>query len=82
MSAIAAEGMGIEGETAELLGRDPEAYVEIIARLYKNADEWLRLSDACLAVVEGQNSLEHGRRIFAKVLSRLDLPTELAKEVA
>lgn len=76
MSPIAAEGMGIQGEAEALIARDSGAYVQIISSLYENGSRWNHLSDSCLEVVEAQNSIERGRRIFERVLTNLNLPVD------
>ncbi|MFT8675232.1 MAG: glycosyltransferase [Acetobacter sp.] len=82
MSAIAAEGMGIEGTAKALVADAPVSYVDIITRLYNNKSEWQQISDACLAIVEDQNSISHGRHIFETVLARLNLPAGPLEETA
>ncbi|MCB8879391.1 glycosyltransferase [Acidisoma cellulosilytica] len=74
MSTIAAEGMGIDGEAVALLADDPDQFARMVARLYQDPAKWLVLSDACLSLVQSQNSLDRGRAVLRAVLEKLNLP--------
>lgn len=83
-TAIGAEGMGlVDGETIVVVDSEA-AFAEQVLRLYNDNEHWQRLSQAGLAFIRENYSLEAGREILKSHLRQLGvrLPGNLGRSVA
>ena len=74
VSAIAAEGMGLEHGHNVIIAETPESYVSSILDLHRDEVLWTRLSRGGLELIRRDYSPERGKKLFRALLSDLSVP--------
>jgi len=72
LSPIAAEGLGIADGREALVVSTPEEWVTAISGLYKDPEQWSRISNQSRAFSTRQFSFESGSRLMRAALEQID----------
>ena len=72
LSPIAAEGLGIVDGQEALVASAPEEWVTAISGLYRNPEQWSRMSNQSRTFSARQFSFESGSRLMRAALEQID----------
>lgn len=81
LSPIAAEGLGIADGREALVASAPEEWVTAIAGLYKDPEQWARMSNQARAFSSKQFSFESGIRLMRAALEQIEFFAPLENSV-
>ena len=80
LSAVAAEGLGLEERVSAAVADTPAEWLEEVSRLLSDDEAWEAMSLAGLEHVRLRHSFEAGRRRFREVLENAGLPLDPSPE--
>ena len=72
LSPVAAEGIGLRHDFDCLIAETPAEWVECIAKLYKDAEVWEKISRNGRDLMEREYSFQAGRKSLFRTLKRMD----------
>lgn len=77
LSPIAAEGMGLSNGKNVAVGETDESFAAHVVEMYLKADKWAAMSEAGLALMEKEFSLDANRERISKLLSSAGAPAPI-----